>query len=127
MTVALDHLIVPVNDRPASVAFFEEILGLAYEGESPPFAVVRVTPDLTLQLAPWGTDGGMHLAFAMTGDEFEAAFERVRDAGLEYGDSFHAVGNQRGPGREDGARGPGHAVYLFEPNRHLIELRHYDA
>src|SRR5262245_52094099 len=112
MTVALDHLILPVNDHDASVAFFEHILGLTYEGDSPPFAVVRVTPGLTLQLAPWGTEGGMHLAFAMTAGEFERAFARVRDAGLEYGDSFHAVGNQRGPGREDGARGAGSALYL---------------
>jgi catechol 2,3-dioxygenase-like lactoylglutathione lyase family enzyme len=127
MSVALDHLIVPVNDRDASVAFFEDILGLQCEGESPPFAVVRVTPELTLQLAPWGTEGGMHLAFAMTAEEFAAAFARVRAAGLEYGDSFHAVGNQQGPGREDGARGPGSALYLFDPNRHLVELRHYEG
>jgi catechol 2,3-dioxygenase-like lactoylglutathione lyase family enzyme len=125
--VALDHLILPVNDRDASVAFFEDILGLRYEGEQPPFAVVRVTPDLTLQLAPWGTEGGIHLAFAMTTTEFDTAFARVREAGLEYGDSFHAVGNQRGPGREDGAHGLGAALYVFDPNRHLIELRHYGS
>jgi hypothetical protein len=31
----------------------------------------------------------------------------------------------RGPGDEDGARGPGKAVYLFDPSKHLIEIRHY--
>ena len=30
-----------------------------------------------------------------------------------------------GPGREDGARGPA-ALYVFDPNQHLIEIRHYD-
>jgi hypothetical protein len=50
----------------------------------------------------------------------------VRAAGLAYGDSFHEADNGRGPAPEDGARGPGYAVYLFDPNRHLIELRYYD-
>jgi catechol 2,3-dioxygenase-like lactoylglutathione lyase family enzyme len=91
MATALDHIIVAVNDLDASVTFYTEILGLSSDGEMEPFAVVRVTPDLTLQLAPWGTDGGMHLAFAMSPDEFENVFVRLRSAGIEYGDAFHAV------------------------------------
>ena len=125
MPAQLDHLILTVNDRDASVAFYTDVLGFAFDGEAPPFTVVRVTPDLTLQLAPWGTEGGEHLAFAMPQAEFDAAFARIREAGLEYGDSFHSVGNMQGPGDEDGARGPGKAVYVFDPNKHLIEIRHY--
>ena len=105
MAITLDHLILHVNAREESVRFYTEILGLAYEGEREPFAVVRVTPELTLQLAPWGTEGGEHLAFAMTREEFEAAFQRIRAAGIEFGDSFHSVGNMKGPGEEAGARG----------------------
>ena len=86
--------------------------------------MVRVTSDLTLQLSPWGTQGGEHLAFAMSPAEFDKAFQRVKDAGLAYGDSYHDVGIS-GPGDEDGARGPGKVVYLFDPNKHLIEIRHY--
>jgi catechol 2,3-dioxygenase-like lactoylglutathione lyase family enzyme len=123
--VQLDHLILPVNDATETITFYTEVLGLTYDGESPPFSVVRVNDELTLQLAPWGTEGGVHLAFAMNEKDFEDAFARVRDGGIEYGDSFHAVGNMQGPGDEPGARGPGKAVYLFDPNRHLIELRHY--
>ena len=92
-----------------------------------PFSVIRVTPDLTLQLAPWGTDGGVHLAFALPRAEFDAVFSRIKDAGIPYGDSFHAVGNMQGPGEEDGSRGMGRAVYFFDPNQHLIEIRHYDT
>ncbi len=127
MPIALDHLILRVKDREASLRFYTEVLGLAYDGEREPFSVVRVTPELTLQLAPWGTEGGEHLAFAMTRAEFDAAFARIREAGLEYGDSFHTVGNQKGPASECGARGPGHALYCFDPSRHLIEIRHYEA
>ena len=125
MGIELDHLILAVNDRNESVRFYSEIVGLAFEGERDPFSVLRVTPQLTLQLAPWGTSGGEHLAFAMSRPEFDEAFARVKEAGIDFGDSFHDVGNMRGPGEEDGARGPGKAVYLFDPNRHLIELRHY--
>lgn len=127
MSIRLDHLILAVNDPAASVAFYEHVLSFACEGQRGPFSVVRVTDDLTLQLAPWGTKGGEHLAFAMTRAEFDAAFGRVRAAGIPYGDSFHTVGNNQGPGDEDGSRGPGKAVYFFDPSKHLIEIRHYDA
>lgn len=122
----LDHLILRVNDRARSVDFHVSVLGLAYEGEREPFSILRVMPELTLPLAPWGTEGGEHLAFAMARAEFEEAFRRVREAALPDGDFFHAVGNMRGPGDEGGARGPGKAVYFFDPSKHLIELRHYE-
>ena len=127
MPVDLDHLILAVNDRAETLAFYTTVLGLTHEGESPPFSVLRVTERLTLQIAPWGSGGGEHLAFAMTKDEFEQVFARVREAGIPYGDTFHEVGNMRGPGDEPGARGPGKALYFFDPSRHLIEIRHYDA
>jgi catechol 2,3-dioxygenase-like lactoylglutathione lyase family enzyme len=120
----LDHLILSVNDRQGSVEFYTRVLGVTYEGEREPFSVLRVTPDLMLQLAPWGTKGGEHLAFAMTRAEFEDVFRRVRDAGIEDGDSFHSVGNKRGPGDEAGAKGPGKAVYFVGPSKHLIEIRY---
>jgi catechol 2,3-dioxygenase-like lactoylglutathione lyase family enzyme len=126
MAITLDHLILRVNACEESVQFYAEILGLAYEGEREPFSVIRVTPDFTLQLAPWGTEGGEHLAFAMTRGEFEAVFGRIRAAGIEFGDSFHSVGNMKGPGEEPGARGPGKSLYCFDPSRHLIEIRYYE-
>jgi catechol 2,3-dioxygenase-like lactoylglutathione lyase family enzyme len=126
MQMELDHLILTVNDLDASVQFFTDVLGLGYEGTTDPFTVIRVSSGLTLQLAPWGTTGGQHLAFAMPRDEFDATFARIRAAGIPYGDSFHDVGNMRGPGREDGARGPAASLYVFDPNKHLIEIRHYE-
>lgn len=127
MSIQLDHIILPVSDLDSSIAFYTEVLGLTYEGKNDPFSVIRVTPDLTLQLAPWGTDGGEHLAFSMTRSEFDQAFDRIKGAGISYGDSFHAVGNMRGPGDESGSRGMGKAVYVFDPNKHLVEIRHYEG
>jgi catechol 2,3-dioxygenase-like lactoylglutathione lyase family enzyme len=121
----LDHLILAVNDRDASIHFYTEIMGFGHDGEDGPFSVIRVSADTTLQLAPWGTGGGEHVAFALTPAEFDAAFDRIRSAGLPYGDTYHDAANMRGPGVENGARGPGDTVYLLDPNGHLVELRHY--
>jgi catechol 2,3-dioxygenase-like lactoylglutathione lyase family enzyme len=122
----LDHLILQVNDVERTVHFYTTILGWTNEGRTPPFTVLRVTPDFTIQLAPWGTQGGEHLAFAMPRAEFTEVFQRVRDARLEFGDSFRSVGNMKGPGQEDGARGLGASLYFFDPDKHLIEIRHYE-
>jgi catechol 2,3-dioxygenase-like lactoylglutathione lyase family enzyme len=127
MAMMLDHLILNVNDRQKSIEFYTRILGLKHDGEREPFSMIRVRPDFVIQLAPWGSKGDEHLAFAMSKAEFEAAFQRIIEAGIAYGDSFHSVGNMRGPGDEPGSRGPGKALYFFDPNHHLIEIRHYEA
>ncbi len=62
----------------------------------------------------------------MSRAEFDAAFARIREAGIDYGDSFTTVGRQNGPGDESGARGVGKALYFFDPYEHLLEIRHYD-
>jgi catechol 2,3-dioxygenase-like lactoylglutathione lyase family enzyme len=122
---ALDHLILTVNDLDVSVRFYTEVMGFVHEGEDGPFSVIRISPETTLQLAAWGTEGGHHLAFALSHDEFDASFTRIRSAGVAYGDTYHDAANMRGPGSESGARGPGEAVYLFDPNGHLLEIRRY--
>jgi hypothetical protein len=50
----------------------------------------------------------------------------MKAKGIPYGDSFHAVGNNLGPGVESGARGPAPTLYMNDPNKHLIEIRTYD-
>jgi len=126
MAIELDHIILQVNDREKSIDFFTRIVGLKHEGDRPPFSMLRVTPSFVIQVAPWGTSGGEHLAFAMSKVEFHEAFERIKAAGIPFGDQFDLVGNMKGPGDEAASRGMGKAVYFFDPNKHLIEIRHYD-
>ena len=125
MAARLDHLILMVNDQQQSVEFYTRVLGFTHEGQRPPFEVIRVTPDLVIQLAPWGTKGGEHLAFALDRTAFEQVFDRLRAAGIVYGDAFDAVGNMRGPGTAAGARGASRSVYFFDPSQHLIEITYY--
>jgi catechol 2,3-dioxygenase-like lactoylglutathione lyase family enzyme len=122
----IDHLILNVNDIGASVDFYVDVLGFRLEGEDGPFTVIRVSEDFTLQLAPWGTKGNDHYAFALSRTEFDETFERIKQKGIIYGDSYHSVGNNSGPGNEVGARGPAPTLYLNDPNNHLIEIRTYD-
>jgi len=122
----IDHLILNVNEIAASVDFYVNVLGFELEGEDGPFTVIRVSEDFTLQLAPWGTEGNEHLAFALSREDSDNAFARMKAMGISYGDSFHAVGNNLGPGVESGARGPAPTLYLNDPNKHLIEIRTYD-
>jgi catechol 2,3-dioxygenase-like lactoylglutathione lyase family enzyme len=122
----IDHLILNVNDIPASVDFYVNVLGFQLEGEEGPFTVIRVDDSFVMLLGPWGTKGGEHLAFAMPREEFEQTFATIKQKGIPYGDSFHSVGNNLGPGNESGARGSGPTVYVNDPNKHLIEIRTYD-
>ena len=123
---AIDHLILNVNEVQASVDFYVNVLGFELDGEDGPFTVIRVNESFTLQLAPWGTGGNEHLAFALSREAFDNAFARVKEKGIPYGDSYHSVGKNSGPGVESGARGPAPTLYLNDPNNHLIEIRTYD-
>lgn len=122
----LDHLILPVNDLAASVDFYTRILGFTDVGPDGPFHAVRVD-DFMLLLSPFGTDGGVHLAFVVEHDEFDAAFARIKDAGVPYGCPFDGVGNLAEPSTERSARGDGTSIYFNDPNAHLLELLYYDA
>ena len=123
---AIDHLILNVNEVSASVDFYVNVLGFQLEGQDGPFTVIRVSEDFTLQLAPWGTGGNEHLAFALSREAFENAFARAKEKGIPYVDSYHSVGNNSGPGVESGVRGSAPTLYMNDPNNHLIEIRTYD-
>ena len=122
----IDHIILKVNDLEASVAFYTGVLGFAAEGVDGPFTVLRVGPDCQIQLAPWGTAGREHYAFAVSRLEFEGIFDRIKHAGIAYGPTFDSVGVNSGSGYESGARGHAPTVYFNDPNEHLLEIRSYE-
>ena len=123
---AIDHIILKVNDLDSSIAFYTSILGFSNEGTDGPFTVLRVSRDFQIQLAPWGTQGSEHYAFAVSRSEFARIFSMVRAAGIEHGPSFDSVGSNAGPGEESGARGLAPTLYFNDPNKHLLEIRWYE-
>jgi catechol 2,3-dioxygenase-like lactoylglutathione lyase family enzyme len=124
---AIDHLILKVNDLDQSIKFYRDIMGFEFEGTDGPFTLIRVSPEFLLQLAPYGTSGMEHYAFALPKDEFDSVFSRVQRAGIPYGPAFNEVGKTERIGRESGAKGQAPTVYFFDPNNHLIEIRTYDS
>lgn len=123
----LDHIILKVNDLAASIDFYTRIMGFQNDGEDGPFTVIRTGRQFQMQLAPWGTPGFEHYAFSVTRSEFDAIFDRVKAADIEYGPTFDSVGSNSGPGRETGAMGEAPTLYFNDPNKHLIEIRTYEA
>ncbi|MGA7270616.1 MAG: VOC family protein [Acidimicrobiia bacterium] len=127
MTFRLDHTILEVDDHPASVAFYRDVVGLEHRGRSGPFEVMLITPDLALDLYEVGASASRHLAFAMDRDTFEETFARIRSADLAYGDGPSRPRNNKGPGRSSGVHGATDSVYFHDPSGHLLEILTYDV
>jgi catechol 2,3-dioxygenase-like lactoylglutathione lyase family enzyme len=126
MATFLDHTIVPVRDRQEAVEFYSRIFGFDDLGEVGPFLAVRVNDTLNLDFRQSDDYRSIHYAFAMEPDEFAAAFARVRESGIPYGDGPYDMGNMKGPGMTTGAKGLGKAVYFKDPNGHVLEIKTYD-
>ena len=125
MGTYLDHTIVPARDREESVEFYSRILDFENIGEVARFLAVRVNETLTLDFAQSDDFQSHHYAFAMEAEAFEAAFDRIRESGITYGDGPRDAENMKGPGRSTGVKGVGKSVYFRDPNGHLLEIRTY--
>ncbi len=136
MATFLDHTIVPVRDREEAVEFYSRILGFEKLGAVENFLAVRVNDKFNLDFAQSDDfqkfhytfaeeSMGIHYAFTMEPDEFDAAFARIRESGIAYGDSPHERANMKGPGMSMGSQGMGKAVYFEDPNGHLLEIKSY--
>ena len=125
MGIVLDHTIVPVRDREEAVEFYTRIFGIDDFGAVGPFLAVKVNDSLNFDFQASEEFQSLHYAFAMEADEFEGAFARIRESGIAYGDSPHAVENMQGPGMTMGAKGNGKAVYFKDPSGHVLEIKTY--
>ena len=125
MGTVLDHTIVPVHDREEAVEFYSRIFGFEDLGEVGPFLAVRVNNTLNLDFRASDDFRSIHYAFAMEPEEFEAAFSRIKESGILYGDSPRDQENMKGPGMTAGAKGLGKAVYFKDPNGHVLEIKTY--
>src|SRR5476651_713158 len=123
MTVALDHMILPVNDVETSVHFYYKMLGLKYE----PVALIRVSPTLVLQLIQQPPQISQHLAFSMSRAEFDETLGRLKAAEVPYGDNFDTVGTMSGPGTSHGSAKNARAIYFRDPDGHMLEIMHYES
>ncbi|MFD9411144.1 VOC family protein [Streptomyces sp. NPDC059989] len=119
MSVELNHTIVLSRDNRESAAFLAHILDLEVGAEWGPFIPVELSNGVTLDFAtaPAGSITVQHYAFLISEAEFDAAFEKIRAAGITYWADPH----QRHPGEinhNDGGRG----VYFPDPSGHGMEI-----
>lgn len=117
MTLELDHTIVPARNKEASARFFARIFGLAYEGQSPPFAPVKVNDRLTLDFMDEEGFKSHHYAFKVEDTDFDAIFGRIQAEGLRYGSGPYRLEDMQ-INHRNGGRG----VYFRDPDGHILEI-----
>jgi catechol 2,3-dioxygenase-like lactoylglutathione lyase family enzyme len=117
MAVALNHTIVHSDDAARGAEFLSTVLGLPAPTRFGPFLVVEAANGVSLDYLD--TDEpvrGMHYAFLVSEDEFDAIFDRVEAMGLDHWADPH--GEQRGEiNHHDGGRG----FYFQSPEGHWLE------
>ena len=118
MTIILNHTIVPAGNKLAAARFFANIFGLNFsEQESDHFAPVQVNETLTLLFDQDTSFDSHHYAFHVSDAEFDAIFERIKQAGLSYGSAPWSLDD----GQLNDWNG-GRGVYFKDPNGHVLEL-----
>ncbi len=119
MPVELNHTIVHAHDNRASAEFLASILGLEVGTEWGPFVPVATANGVTLDFAaiPQEHITPQHYAFLISDEEFDAAFARLKEAGVTY--FADPAGKQVGEiNHNHGGRG----VYFLDPAGHGMEL-----
>ena len=121
MPVTLDHMGLSVRDIDESIEFYSRILG--FKGSQKRVdrglenAQIQITDSVALAI--WVSPGNIqrqHLAFAVDADEFDEIFQRIKEAGIKYGNALDGYGleqlNMKGPDVEAGAKGDGKSLYF---------------
>lgn len=117
MAARLNHTIVHSNDPQAAAQFVAEILGLPPPQPFGHFTVVQTGNGVSLDFMRSDKISAQHYAFLVSEDEFDAAFERIKQRGLQ----FWADPAARRPGEinhNDGGRG----LYFQDPSGHYLEI-----
>lgn len=118
LSVQFNHTIVHARDNRESAEFFAGLLGLEVSGEWGPFVAVALAGGVTLDFAtvPEEHITPQHYAFLVSEEEFDAAYARIVERGIEH----YADPHRRQPGTINQRRRPG--VYFMDPAGHAMEL-----
>jgi catechol 2,3-dioxygenase-like lactoylglutathione lyase family enzyme len=118
MAVELNHTIVPARDPQASAQFIAGILGLPVDPPVAHFTPVTLANAVSLDYDRSDRVDEHHYAFQLADDEWDAAFGRIKDAGVTY----YADPACRQPGQvytnPSGRRG----AYFRDLDGHLMEI-----
>ncbi len=114
----LNHTIIWCSDKRRSADFLCDILGRPPARAFFHFLVVDLDNRVSLDfMQKDGTIAPQHYAFLVKDEEFDAAFARIEERGLDYwADPARTQAGQIN--RHFGGRG----VYFRDPDDHLLEL-----
>lgn len=116
MSIEINHLIVPATDKNASAEFLSSVLGISVSPPAAHFRPVQVGT-VTLDFDNATEIRPMHIAFLVDDATFEAAYQRLLDAGTPT----YADPSRTRPG-EINHRFGGRGVYFDDPDGHFFEL-----
>lgn len=119
MSVELNHTIIHSRDNRESAEFLAHVLGLDVGAEWGPFIPVDTSNGVTLDFAtiPAESIVMQHYAFLVSDEEFDAAFDRIREAGVTYFADPHG----KRPGEINHDHG-GRGLYFMDPAGHGMEI-----
>jgi catechol 2,3-dioxygenase-like lactoylglutathione lyase family enzyme len=118
MAIELNHTIVPAHDPKTSAQFLAGILGLQVGAPVAHFTPVTLDNGVTLDFDTSDKVGEHHYAFLVSGEEFEAALARIRQAGITY----YADPACRQAGQAYTGKNGNRGTYFRDPNGHLMEI-----
>ncbi len=118
MSPKLNHTIAWCTDKAKSAGFLTHVLGLPEPRRFAHFLVVDLANDVSIDYFETTRPVAVqHFAFLVSEPEFDAAFKRIEDLGIE----IWADPGRTTPGginHHDGGRG----VYFQDPDGHMLEL-----
>lgn len=118
MAVELNHTIVPAHDPKASAQFLADILGLPVDPPLAHFTPVTLANGVSLDFDHAEEVHQNHYAFQVSDEEFDAAFGRIRDAGITY----YADPQCRQEGQTYASKNGRRGTYFRDPDGHLMEI-----
>ena len=117
MGVELNRIVIPARSAWASATFLASILDVPAGPPREPFVPVTVGNGVSLDFVDAVGFGSQHCGFVVSETEFDAAFARIRSAGI----TFYAGPRHQRPGEVSHLRG-GRGLYFDDPDGHAIEI-----
>jgi catechol 2,3-dioxygenase-like lactoylglutathione lyase family enzyme len=117
VTVELNHTIVPARNKQTSAAFLANVLNVSLQPRWGPFVPVTLGNSVTLDYVDAQDVTPQHYAFLVSDAEFDAAHQRLLDAGVSiWADPHHQ--HEGEINHHYGGRG----VYFDDPEGHRMEI-----
>lgn len=118
MSIQFNHVLIFARDKHESARFLTSLLGLPDPTPAGFFVAVELENAVTLHYGEPGVDFlSQHYAFLVSDDVFDAAFERMRERGMD----FWADPRMQLAGQINTNHG-GRGVYFLDPSGHGLEL-----